>query len=78
VAFAISLPQTSYTCKQFILPQQPAKRRVATAAAKTVAAYNTRIRQIPEVLVAVLLGMNPRELFQTNDAERQVTQVKFS
>jgi LemA protein len=43
-----------------------------------VATYNTRIRQIPEVLVAVLLGMNPRELFQTNDAERQVTQVKFS
>jgi hypothetical protein len=29
------------------------------------------------VLVAVLLEMNPRELFQTNDAEGQAMQVKF-
>jgi hypothetical protein len=43
-----------------------------------VATYNTRIRQLPEAFVAVLLGMNPRKLFQTNDAERQATQVKFS
>lgn len=43
-----------------------------------VATYNTRIRQLPEVFVAMPLGMRPRELFQANDAERQVAQVKLS
>jgi LemA protein len=43
-----------------------------------VATYNTRIRQLPEVFIAVPLGMKSRELFQATDSERQVTPVKFS
>ncbi|MFZ0039447.1 MAG: LemA family protein [Candidatus Acidiferrales bacterium] len=58
------------------LEERIADRREYFNAAVTT--YNTRIRQLPEVFVAMPLGMKPRELFQATGAERQVTQVQFS
>ena len=40
--------------------------------------YNTRINQLPEVFVARFLNMQPRQLFQVSDADRQQSQVSFA
>src|SRR5215470_2127363 len=40
--------------------------------------YNTRIYQIPEVFVARLLNLQPRQLFQVSEADRQQAAVSFA
>ena len=40
--------------------------------------YNTRIHQLPEVFVARLLALQPRQLFQVSDADRQNVGVSFA
>jgi LemA protein len=40
--------------------------------------YNTRIGQIPEVFLASLMNLKPRELFQVSDADRQAMEVKLT
>ncbi|HEX3322457.1 MAG TPA: LemA family protein [Terriglobales bacterium] len=40
--------------------------------------YNTRIYQIPEVFVARLLKLQPRQLFQVSEADRQQAAVSFA
>lgn len=37
--------------------------------------YNTRLRQIPEVCVAWLLGLKPRELFKVADEDRAAVKL---
>jgi LemA protein len=39
--------------------------------------YNTRIRQIPDVFVASLMGLKPREMFQVSDEDRRQVEVSF-
>lgn len=39
--------------------------------------YNTRIGQIPDVLVASFMDLKPREMFKVSDAERKLIEVKF-
>ena len=40
--------------------------------------YNTRIHQLTEVFVARLLALQPRQLFQVSDADRQNVRVGFA
>lgn len=40
-----------------------------------VNAYNTRIRQVPEVFLANLMALQPRELFTVSDEERKLVEV---
>jgi LemA protein len=40
--------------------------------------YNTRLRQIPEVCIAWLLGLKPRELFKIADADRATVTLKLA
>ena len=40
--------------------------------------YNTRIHQLPEVFVARLLALQPRQLFQVSDADRQHVGLSFA
>ncbi|HET7206233.1 MAG TPA: LemA family protein [Terriglobales bacterium] len=40
--------------------------------------YNTRIRQIPDVFLASLMNLKPREMFKVSDDERRAIEVKFS
>jgi LemA protein len=44
----------------------------------SVNTYNTRIRQLPDLLVAMLLGMEPKPLFQAGEEERRDVQVKLA
>jgi LemA protein len=39
-----------------------------------VCTYNTRLRQMPEAVIASLLGLKPRELFKIADADRAAVQ----
>src|SRR5713226_994176 len=39
--------------------------------------YNTRIGQIPEVFLAGMMSLQPRQLFQVNEQDRQQVEVKF-
>jgi LemA protein len=39
--------------------------------------YNTRIRQIPDVLLAKLMTFKPREMFQVSDEDRRQVEVKL-
>ncbi len=39
--------------------------------------YNTRIGQIPEVLIASFLNMKPRGFFKVSDEDRRLVEVKF-
>jgi LemA protein len=39
--------------------------------------YNTRLGQIPDVFVASLMGLKPREMFQVSDADRRQVEVNF-
>ena len=38
-------------------------------------AYNTRIRQVPEVFLANLMALKPRELFTVSDEDRKLVEV---
>lgn len=57
------------------------ENRIATARGdynKAVEAYNSYIRQFPQVLTAKMLGKGPREYFEVTDAaNREAPQVKF-
>jgi LemA protein len=44
----------------------------------SVARYNTRIRQVPAVLLAGLLGWSPRDFFAVSDAQRAASAVNLS
>jgi LemA protein len=37
--------------------------------------YNTRIRQVPEVLLASLMALKPREFFKVSDDDRKLVEV---
>jgi LemA protein len=37
--------------------------------------YNTRIRQVPEVLLASLMDLKPREFFNVSDGDRKLVEV---
>ena len=43
-----------------------------------VNAYNTRIRQVPEVVLANLIAMKPREFFTVSDEDRKLVEVGFT
>jgi len=38
--------------------------------------YNTRIAQLPEVFMARLMKLQPRDMFRVNQQERQLVEVK--
>ena len=40
-----------------------------------VNAYNTRIRQVPEVFLANLMALKPRELFTVSEEDRKLVEV---
>lgn len=57
------------------------ENRIATARKDyndAVQAYNSRIKRIPTVFYARMLGFEPREYFQTTEEARQAPQVDFS
>ena len=39
--------------------------------------YNTRINQFPEMFLAGVMGLKPRQLFQVSDEDRRLVEVKF-
>jgi len=43
-----------------------------------VNAYNTRIRQVPEVFLANLMALKPRELFTVSDEDRKLVELGFT
>ena len=43
-----------------------------------VATYNTRIAQLPEVLLARKMGLRPRQLFQVSEPERQQVEMRLA
>jgi LemA protein len=43
-----------------------------------VNSYNTRIAQIPDVLLARLMKLQPRPMFQVSDQQRQQVEVKLA
>ncbi len=40
--------------------------------------YNTRIKQIPDLFLANVMGLKPRDMFKVSDAERHAVEVKLS
>src|ERR1700682_2422153 len=40
--------------------------------------YNTRIRQLPEVFLASLMALPPREFFKVSDDDRKLVEVKLT
>jgi LemA protein len=40
--------------------------------------YNTRIAQFPDILLARLMKLQPREMFRVNERERQQVEVKLA
>jgi LemA protein len=40
--------------------------------------YNTRIRQIPDVFLANLMSLKPREMFKVSDEDRRQVEVKLA
>ena len=40
--------------------------------------YNTRIRQVPQIFVATLMGLKPREFFRVSDDERNQVAVSLA
>ena len=40
--------------------------------------YNTRLRQIPEIVLAFLMRLKPREMFKVSEADSQPAKVKFA
>lgn len=45
---------------------------------ESVAVFNTRIRQFPDLLVANMLGYQAREMYQVAEAEKKSPEVKFN
>ena len=43
----------------------------------TVTVFNTRIQQIPDVVVANWLGMTPADLFKVEESDRQDVKIEF-
>ena len=43
-----------------------------------VAIYNTRITQVPEVVLARHMGLRPRQLFQVSESDRQQAELKLA
>src|SRR5262252_7346210 len=43
-----------------------------------VATYNTRIGQIPEVFLANMMALQPRQLFQVSDEDRRQVEIKLA
>jgi len=39
--------------------------------------YNTRIGQIPDVFVASMMGLKPRDMFKVSDDDRRQVEVSF-
>lgn len=39
--------------------------------------YNTRIHQFPEMFLAGVMGLQPRQLFQVSEEDRRLVEVKF-
>ena len=44
----------------------------------TVTTYNTRIQQIPNLIVANWLALGPAELFKVDEADRRDVQIRFA
>ena len=44
----------------------------------TVTTYNTRIQQIPDLIVANWLALGPAELFKVDEADRRDVQIRFA
>lgn len=44
----------------------------------SVNAFNIRIEQVPDVLIAGTMKLEPRELFEATEADRQDVQISFS
>ena len=44
----------------------------------TVTTYNTRIQQIPDLIVANWLALGPAELFTVDEADRRDVQIRFA
>ncbi len=44
----------------------------------TVTVFNTRIQQIPDVIVANWLSLQPAELFKIDEADRQDVEIRFA
>jgi len=42
-----------------------------------IATYNSRIGQIPDVFVASLMGLKPRDMFKVSDDDRKLIEVSF-
>jgi LemA protein len=40
--------------------------------------YNTRIAQLPDVLLARVMKLQPRQMFRTSEQERQQMEVKLA
>ena len=40
--------------------------------------YNTRIRQLPEVFLANLMALQPREFFKVSEEDRKLVEVKLT
>jgi LemA protein len=40
--------------------------------------YNTRIKQIPDLFLASMMNLKPRDMFKVTEEERQAIQVKLS
>jgi len=40
--------------------------------------YNTRIGQLPEVFLANLMALKPREFFKVSDEDRKLVEVKLN
>jgi LemA protein len=40
--------------------------------------YNTRIKQIPDLFLANIMNLKPRDMFKVSEQERQAIQVKLS
>jgi LemA protein len=43
-----------------------------------VATYNTRIRQIPEVVLARMMELKPRQLFQVSEQDRRQVEIRLA
>ncbi len=40
--------------------------------------FNIRIRQLPEVFLANMMALQPREFFQVSDEDRKLVEVRLS
>jgi len=45
---------------------------------ESVAVFNTRIKQIPDMFVANMLGYQPKDMYQVAEAEKKSPEIKFN